>query len=81
MSNITTLPPFCPHCHRSFFYAGPLGSEHKYQCHCEKGKKMVLDWLDEQKLVIGLTNPRDIIKEDIKENINEGISKELNDGN
>ena len=43
------LPVCCPHCGKYFTYVGPLDSYHNNTCHCEKGKKLLEEWLEESR--------------------------------
>ena len=43
------LPVSCPHCGKYFTYVGPLDSYHNNTCHCEKGKKLLEEWLEDSR--------------------------------
>jgi hypothetical protein len=67
MTNVSTLPPSCPFCHKAFFWAGPLHEHYNKQCGCKKGKKMVTDWLVDQSLAMNdMTNPSEAIMDEVE---------------
>ena len=58
------LPPYCPSCHKAFFWTGPEQFKAYRTCSCKKGKKMVRQWMEDmRKLTEESTNPVDAITE------------------
>lgn len=56
------LPPFCPHCHKSFFWAGPAYPQQKRSCECKKGRKLFADWMTMQSAMMSeMTDPTEIL--------------------
>jgi hypothetical protein len=68
MNNLKDMPlhpPFCPHCHKSFFWSGPAYTQQKKSCMCKKGRKLFADWMNTQsQLMSEMTDPTESIKPD-----------------
>lgn len=61
------MPTYCPNCHKSFFGAGMAVKT----CHCEKGRKLIKEWMDHQKAATEhMTDPSEALI-DIPEETND----------
>jgi hypothetical protein len=62
LKDMPLLPPFCPHCHKSFFWSGPAWTQQKKSCQCKKGRKLFTDWMNTQsQLMSEMTDPTESI--------------------
>lgn len=65
LKDMPLLPPFCPHCHKSFFWSGPAYTQQKKSCMCKRGRKLFADWMNTQsQLMSEMTDPTESIRPD-----------------